>query len=229
MELVEPLEEPGEEGSPLARARLHRQLTVEEAARRAGLGAEEVRWLEEGRVYRFESVDDALVAATLYVTALGLDHREARALAGLPVTTAQRARLPRVLVLAAVAAAAGGLVTALVLPNDSAVPRTPTTRLARPTLPPPWRIRVTVLNGSGDINYTRRVASRIGALAYRVAKVDRADRFDYRQTVVYFPPGAEQIALRLAKQLGVATQPLPGGKDRRHLYVIVGPRRGLDG
>ena len=36
MELVEPLEPTGEE-SPLARARLHRQLTVEETARRAGL------------------------------------------------------------------------------------------------------------------------------------------------------------------------------------------------
>ena len=84
MELVHPLEPDGEE-SPLARARLHRQLTVEETAKRAGITAEEVRWLEEGRVYRFPRPDDALIATALYSTALGLENREARELAGLPV------------------------------------------------------------------------------------------------------------------------------------------------
>src|SRR5207244_5950757 len=84
MELVQPLEPTGEE-SPLARARLHRQLTVEETARRSGLSVEEVRWLEEGRVYRFPKPDDALAATVLYASALGIDNREARELAGLPV------------------------------------------------------------------------------------------------------------------------------------------------
>src|SRR5438105_15645106 len=71
--------------SPLAHARLHRQLTVEEAARRAGLQPDEVRWLEEGRVYRFRSPDHALMATILYASALGIDHDEALGLAGLPV------------------------------------------------------------------------------------------------------------------------------------------------
>src|SRR5437660_6300598 len=57
--------------SVLARARVHRQLTTEEAARRAGLPEEQVRWLEEGRVYRFPSADHALLAMLLYATALG--------------------------------------------------------------------------------------------------------------------------------------------------------------
>jgi hypothetical protein len=229
MELVEPQEEPAGEQSPLGRARLHRQLTVEEAARRAGLTADEVRWLEEGRVYRFASPDDALLAAVLYGSAIGINNREARKLAGLPVPASQRYRLPRVLVLGGLALAAAALVSVFALSRaDTRVGRAAATAQARlaAALPPPWRIRVSVLNGSGDINYTRRVASRIGSFAYRIVRVDRADRFDYRQTSVYFPPGAEQIALRLAKQLGVAAQPLPGGKDRRHLYVIVGPRRG---
>jgi transcriptional regulator with XRE-family HTH domain len=228
MELVEPQEEPAGEQSPLARARLHRQLTVEEAARRAGLTTDEVRWLEEGRVYRFASPDDALLAAVLYGTAIGIHNREARELAGLPVPASQRYRLPRVLVLGGLALAAAALVSVFALSRADTRTRAAATAQARlaAALPPPWRIRVSVLNGSGDINYTRRVASRIGSLAYRIVTVDRADRFDYRQTAVYFPPGAEQLALRLAKQLGVATQPLPGGKDRRHLYVIVGPRRG---
>src|SRR5919198_1438775 len=103
MELVEPLEPIGEE-SALARARLHRQLTVEETAKRAGITVEEVRWLEEGRVYRFPRPDDALAATVLYARALGIDNREARELAGLPVPPlpVQRDPLPRLLALGAI-------------------------------------------------------------------------------------------------------------------------------
>src|SRR2546423_5414506 len=83
MELVHPLEPTGEE-SPLARARLHRQLTVEETARRAGISAEEVQWLEEGGVYRVPRPDDRPAAAVLYASPLGNDNREARGAAGPP-------------------------------------------------------------------------------------------------------------------------------------------------
>src|ERR687896_452980 len=109
MELVHPLEPSGEE-SPLARARLHRQLTVEETARRAGITADEVRWLEEGRVYRFPRPDDALSATVLYATALGIDNREARELAGLPVPPlpVERNPIPRIVVI-------GGVVVALIV------------------------------------------------------------------------------------------------------------------
>src|SRR5919197_64491 len=93
-------------------------------------------------------------------------------------------------------------------------------------LPPPWRIPVTVLNGSGDINYPRRVASRVGAFGYTVKKVSRADNFSYAQTSVYFPPSCEGVAVRLARQLGVNTKPLPGGTGPCQLYVIVEPARG---
>ena len=57
-----------EEPSALARARLQRQLTPEEAARRAGLTPDEVEWLEEGRLYRFRSSERATVALLLYTT-----------------------------------------------------------------------------------------------------------------------------------------------------------------
>src|SRR5712691_7885990 len=98
MELVQPLEPTGED-SPLARARLHRQLTLAETARRAGISEEQAQWLEEGRVYRFPSPDDALLAALLYGSALGIDNREARELAGLPVPPApvERNPLPRLI------------------------------------------------------------------------------------------------------------------------------------
>jgi transcriptional regulator with XRE-family HTH domain len=224
MGLVEPLE-PAGEASALARARLHRQLTVEETARRAGLSVEEVRWLEEGRVYRFPRPDDALAATVLYASALGIDNREARELAGLPVPPlpVERNPLPRLVVVGAVVIALAALATLLLVPGSGGRQQSATSGAI---LPPPWRIPVTVLNGSGDINYTRQVASHIGALGYTIEKVARASSFAYPQTAVYFPPRCEGVALRLAKELGVTTKPLPGGSGSCHLYVIVGPARG---
>lgn len=224
MELVEPLEPTGEE-SALARARLHRQLTVEETARRAGISVEEVRWLEEGRVYRFPRPDDALAATVMYASALGIDNREARELAGLPVPAlpVERNPLPRLVVGGAVVIALAVFATLLLVPRSGG---RHTTGGTDAILPPPWRIPVTVLNGSGDINYTRQVASHIGAFGYTIKKVGRASSFAYPQTAVYFPPRCEGIALRLAKQLGVATKPLPGGSGSCQLFVIAGPARG---
>jgi hypothetical protein len=94
------------------------------------------------------------------------------------------------------------------------------------TLPKPWKIQVEVLNGAGDINWTRQVGSRIQSLAYTVKKVGRADRFDYPQSTVYYAPGGHLVAIRLARQLGFVTRPLPGGTDPNRLVVIVGPHRG---
>jgi transcriptional regulator with XRE-family HTH domain len=224
MELVHPLEPTGEE-SALARARLHRQLTVEETARRAGITVEEVRWLEEGRVYRFPKPDDALAATVLYASALGIDNREARELAGLPVPPlpVERNPLPRLLVFGAAVLALAVFATLLLIPRSGGKANG---GRAGEILAPPWGIPVTVLNGSGDINYTRLVASRIGAFGYTIKKVDRAASFTYPQTAVYFPPACEGVAVRLAKQMGVTTRPLPGGAGPCQLYVIVGPARG---
>src|SRR6266516_4462613 len=104
---------------PLALARLHRQLTLAETARRAGLSEEEARWLEEGRVYRFPSPDDALLAALLYGTALCVDNREARELAGLPVPAApvERTPLSRLLVLGVVLVALVVVAAVVLIPH----------------------------------------------------------------------------------------------------------------
>ena len=215
------------EPSPLAAARIARQLPLREAAAKAGLTEDEVLWLEEGRVYRFASPDDALLALLLYATALGINHREARQIAGLPVPPKPLEVNPRarLAVLAAITAALMALVIALVLPgrsDDGAVARA----AAEAKLPAPWKISVDVYNGCGDINWTRRVADRVGALGYQVRRVSRADRFDYPRTAVYFEPGGQELAARLARELGVIAKPLPGGKNARRLVVIVGPPRG---
>jgi transcriptional regulator with XRE-family HTH domain len=217
--------------SPLAQARLQRQLPVREAAAKAGLTEDEVSWLEEGRVYRFRSPDDALLALLLYATALEIDHHEAREIAGLRVGPRPFSANPRtrLAVLAGVAAAAVALTAAFVLPGraEERAREAQASRLAaEAALPKPWQIDVDVLNGNGDIGHTRQIASRIGALGYHIARVRRANRFDYPQTTVYYERGGYDVAERLARQLGVGTRPLPGGDNKKRLVVIVGPHRG---
>lgn len=206
------------EPSPLASARLRRKLTVDDVAKRAGITGEQVEWLEDGRVYRFPTADDALLAAVLYATALGIDADEARTLARLPVAP-KPARYPRSRIAGAVAAIAVLVAVAVALVagvGGDAKKREPVTTV------PTWKLNVDVLNGGGDIYYTRTLASRIGALGYKIKRVAKANRFDYPQTAVYFEPGGDAYGRRLAQQLGVDARPLPGGNDPRRLVVIAG-------
>jgi hypothetical protein len=219
--------EPADELSPLGRARVHRKLSVEAAARRAGLPPEEVGWLESGRLYRFPSTERALLAALVYAGALGIGQSEARSLAGLPPVHVESSTLVRrLLVLGGLAIVVGALAAIFALPH--AKPHVARARPDRPgpPLPATWRISADVLNGAGDVNYTRQMASRIGALAYRIVHVGPAPRFDYRTTVVYYEPGGRRIAERLAGSLAAHVKPLPGGRNPRHLVVIVGPKNG---
>jgi transcriptional regulator with XRE-family HTH domain len=233
MELVRPVPENLElaQGrSALAAARLHRRLTVEEAAKRAGLHPDQVAWLEEGRVYRFPSTDHAIEATVMLAAALEIGSREARELAGLPVPPRPLDVNPaaRLVGVAALSAAVMAFVAFVLVPavaGESAEPVDPVVAQAA-ALPKPWKIQVEVLNGAGDINWTRQIGSRVQSLAYTVKKVGRADRFDYPQSTVYYSPGGRLIAIRLARQLGFVTRPLPGGDNPNRLVVIVGPRRG---
>ena len=112
----------------------------------------------------------------------------------------RRNPVPRLLVIGGVAIALALFVTLLF------VMRSPTksTQHDAAILPPPWRIPINVLNGSGDINYTRQIASRIGAFGYTIKKVGRADNFTYPQTRGVLP--AEMRGRRLP----------PGEAARRH-------------
>jgi transcriptional regulator with XRE-family HTH domain len=208
-----------QEPSPLAAARLRRKLTVDQAALRAGLTAEQIEWLEEGRVYRFPNADDALVSVVLYATSLGIDQDEARGLARLPVhPRPDRYSRPRIVSAAGALAVLAALAVALLggFGRDA--------KKGRPkALPPTWKLEVDVLNGGGDIYYTRALATKIGALGYKIERVGKAKRFDYRNTAVYFEPGGEAYGARLAKQLCVEPRPLPGGTNARRLVVIAGP------
>lgn len=224
MELARPLAaEPQAQTSPLTTLRLQRKLTIEQAAKRAALWPEQLEWIEEGKLYRFQAQHTAVLALLRYATALGIDHREARRLSGMPVEPPARRPVGRWLAAGAAAAILVTVTIALVIGlGGGNSPSAAQLHAAR--LPPPWKVSIDVLNGSGDINYTRRVASRVGSFGYRIQHVTRANRFDYKETSVYFEPGGGALAQRLAAQLGgVTTHPLPGGKNKRRLVVIAGP------
>lgn len=217
------------ETSPFVAARLRRRLTLEEAAARAELDVAAVRSLEESRTYVFPSTADAIAAAVVYASSLGITPREARELAGLPAESlAERWSLRRwayvVGFFAAVALLALFVLRAHVAsPEPAAAPPAPSKPApAAPPLPERWEIRVDVFNGSGRGNAAAGLANRIAGLAYRIGDVRNAKRRDYRDTRVYYPPGAEAIAERLAGELGVKTAALPGGDDERRLVVIAG-------
>jgi hypothetical protein len=219
------LERQRAEPSPLARARVKRQLTVEAAARRAGLTPEEVGWIEDGRLYRFGSSEKSTLALLLYATALDISRREARKLAGLPLL--EPTSRNRLAVVGGIAACVAAVIAVFTLTQRVDLRGGDSPTVASANLPAPWKISVDVLNGGGDITYTRRVADRVGSMAYQIKRVARANRFDYTETAVYFPPGGEGIGRRLASQLGVPARPLPGGKNPRRLVVIAGPPRAL--
>jgi hypothetical protein len=214
------------ESSPLGAARVRRRLTLEEAAARAGLGVEDVRSLEEGRIYRFPSVNEAIAATLVYATSLGLSEREARQLAGLPVGP-YRWSLRRWVAVAAFAVALASLGWFAVVPELRGGDQAESgSSLVEAKLPPPWEVRVDVFNGTEVPNAATLLANEVGGpLAYRIGTVENADRLDYVQTRVYYPPGSEAIAERLADALDVQTTALPSGKDPNRLIVIVGSDR----
>jgi len=225
MELARPLAaEPAAQTSPLTSLRLQRKLTIEEAAKRASLWPEQVEWLEEGKLYRFPRHDTAVLALLRYATALGIDHREARRLSGMPVEPPTRRPVGRWIAAGAAVAVVVAAAVVFAFGSGGSSP-SPAKRLSA-TLPPPWKYSVDVLNGSGDINYTRQVASRVGSFGYRIQHVTKANRFDYPATAVYYEPGGATAAQRLAGQIGCGSpKPLPGGSNPRRLVVIVGPAR----
>lgn len=216
--------------SPLGAARLRRRLTIEEAAARAEMDVDSLRSLEENRVWRFGSNADAIASALVYAAALGVSEREARELAGLPV----RPRLiapwwrRRWLAVGSAACALAAGVALFLQPslgrNESraAIPPAVQSKPAPAKLPERWEIQVDVYNGTRVGNAAASVANDVAGLAYRMGEVGNAKRRDYTKTLVYYPPGGEEIGRRLASELGVGTAALPSGDNLLRLVVIVG-------
>jgi hypothetical protein len=218
--------------SPFGAARLSRRLTLEQAAARAHMDVDSVKSLEDNCIYRFGSNADAIAAALVYAAALGISEREARRIAGFPETR----RLDpwsfrRMLAALAFLLTCTTLVWFVARPE--LFPSTPTAAAAAApqtatpaALPARWQITVDVYNGTNVGNAGAGMANQIAGLAYRMGNVGDAKQKNYARTLVYYPPGGEAIAKRLAGELGVGTAALPGGDNPLRLVVIVGKSSG---
>src|SRR5262249_61287858 len=76
-------------------------------------------------------------------------------------------------------------------------------------MPPPWKLSVDVLNGGGDIYYTRALASKVGALGYKIRRGKKANRFGYPDTAVYFEPRGDADRGRPGHPPGGGARPRP--------------------
>jgi LytR cell envelope-related transcriptional attenuator len=218
--------------SPFGAARLSRRLTLEQAAARANMDVDAVKSLEDNCVYRFGSNADALAAALVYAASLRITEREARELAGLPAAPridpwSLRRMVAALAFLLTCTALVWFVARPKLLPTTEAqaAPAAPVQPAATP-LPDRWEIQVDVYNGTTVGNAAAGYANRIAGLAYHIGNVEDAKKQDYEKTLVYYPPGAEEIAKRLAGELGVGTAALPGGDNPLRLVVIVGKRSG---
>jgi LytR cell envelope-related transcriptional attenuator len=212
-------------------ARMRRRLTLEDAAALTSLEVDDIKSLEESRTYRFRSPADAIAATVVYASALGITEREARELAGLPVeSVVERWSLRRwAIVLGFVIVVAAFLIAALRPQFFPATPAaTPEAQVQKPAaaapLPERWEIQVDVYNGTRRGNAASSLANEIAGLAYGIGDVKDADRRNYAETSVFYPPGGEAVARRLADELGVGITALPGGDDPNRLVVIVGAK-----
>jgi LytR cell envelope-related transcriptional attenuator len=216
--------------SPFGAARLSRRLTLEQAAARANMDVDQIKSLEDNCLYRFGSNADAVRAALVYAASLRITEREARRLAGLPEPSRLDPWSPRRML-----AALGFLLTGTMLAwfiawpqvfpdTTSAVAAGSRTQQAAPEvlLPARWQIQVDVFNGTSTGNAAAGMANKIAGLAYKMGTVGNAKQKNYDRTLVYYPPGGEAIAERLAGELGIGTAALPGGDDPLRLVVIVG-------
>jgi hypothetical protein len=217
--------------SPFGAARLSRRLTLEQAAARANMDVDAVKSLEDNCIYRFGSNADALAAALVYAASLGISEREARRLAGLPVPSRLDPWSPR-RTLAALAFLLTSTALAWFIAWPQFFPETPSaaaasapSQPAAALLPARWQIQVDIFNGTTRGNAAAGLANQIAGLAYKMGTVANAKQRNYQRTLVYYPPGGEEIAKRMAAELDVGTRALPGGDNPLRLMVIVGQRK----
>ena len=225
MELARPLAaEPPAQTSPLTSLRLQRKLTVEEAAKRAALWPEQVEWLEEGKLYRFQGQRHRRARAAALrdlardrpprgAPALGDAGRAARATPGRPLARRRRGARGR----------RRGHVRRSRSGSAAATAPRPRSSTARPCRRR-GRSRSTCSTAAATSTTRAGWRASVGSFGYRIQHVTRANRFDYKQTRSTSSPAAPGSPSAWPRSSAASPMhPLPGGTNKRRLVVIVGP------
>lgn len=88
----------------------------------------------------------------------------------------------------------------------------------------PKMVKVKVLSGNGKISSAKAVFKKLAALGYRVENIGKAPRSNFNVTMVYYAPGYQGEAQRMAAHLGsdAVSKPLTWSSTF-HIIVVTGP------
>jgi uncharacterized protein (DUF3084 family) len=86
-------------------------------------------------------------------------------------------------------------------------------------------LKIKVLAGDGKMASASGMSKKLRSIGYRVAKIDRAPRSDFKVHTVYYGPSRQQAALSLVKKLGRGTVARPlDWQSAFDLIVVTGHR-----
>ena len=224
--ILEPV--PSSDESPLARARVHRQLTIDEAARRAGVAPEECTGSKRAgsTAFRPPTARCSRRCSTRRRSSSTTARRSGWRGCDVPPIPPEANPLKRFGAITAFAALILAAVLAVAFARNESTGKPNASVARRPR-------RAAGAVGDQGRRAERQRRHRLhahGRVAHPGAVVPNPEGrqgggFNYPQTQVYYPPGGQAIGERLAKQLDVPMQPLPGGNDPKRLVVIVGPEK----
>jgi Skp family chaperone for outer membrane proteins len=84
--------------------------------------------------------------------------------------------------------------------HEEIVQTTPS--LPKETTPERKSVKIKVLAGDGKMTSAGRLSKKLGNLGYRVARIDRASRSDFKVNTIFFGSGYQAAAATLVKELG---------------------------
>jgi len=88
----------------------------------------------------------------------------------------------------------------------------------------PKMVKVKVLSGNGKISSAKAVSKKLAALGYRIENIGKAPRSNFNVSMVYYAPGYQSEAQRMAAHLGsdAVSKPLTWSSTF-HIIVVTGP------
>jgi len=89
----------------------------------------------------------------------------------------------------------------------------------------PQALKIKVLAGDGKMASADRMSKKLRSIGYRVAKIDRAPRSDFKVHTVYYGPRRQPAAMGLVKKLGKGATVKPLNWPSAFDIIVVTGRR----
>lgn len=83
------------------------------------------------------------------------------------------------------------------------------------------KARIKVLSGDGQMSSVKQISASLSSMGYRVAKVDKAGRNDFKRTTVYYAPDVKSDAMDIAGRLNAETRALTW-KSEFNIIIVSG-------